>query len=76
MYWLIHFKSIIYDVVISATGVVTDASGPGSADGAIDVTVTGTDTYTYEWSNGETTQDITGLDGGAYTLDISSSPWL
>jgi len=61
------------EVLFGATGIITGASGLGNADGAIDVTVSGTDTYSYNWSNGENTQDVTGLIADVYTLDITSN---
>jgi hypothetical protein len=43
-----------------------------TADGAIDVSVTGgTGTYTYLWGNGPITQDISGLTAGTYTLEVN-----
>ena len=40
-------------------------------DGAIDLTVTGgTGTNNYSWSNTETTEDITGLSVGTYTITV------
>ena len=51
------------------TGLVTDAVCGG--DGAIDITATGgSGTYTFLWSNGETTEDISGLDAGEYTVQV------
>ena len=40
-------------------------------DGAIDLTVSGgTGTNNFSWSNGETTEDITGLTVGSYTVTV------
>ena len=61
------------DVIFGGTGVVTNASGSGNADGAINVTLSGTDTYTYDWSNSETTEDVSNLIAGTYTLEVTSS---
>jgi len=49
--------------------VVTDASCAENADGAIDFT-TGPG-FTFEWSNGETTEDISDLLPGTYTLSLT-----
>lgn len=46
----------------------------GAADGQIDLTVTGSlPPYSFEWSNGSTTEDITGLSVGNYDVNISSA---
>lgn len=44
----------------------------GFSDGAIDIDVAGTGiNFSYTWSNGATTQDITGIAAGSYTCNIS-----
>jgi hypothetical protein len=59
-------------LVLNAT--VTNASSATSADGSIDITVTGgTSPYSYEWSNGETTADITDLLPGDYDVEVTDA---
>jgi len=44
----------------------------GNADGTVDIDVTGASTnFSYSWSNGETTQDLSGLSAGSYTCTIT-----
>jgi hypothetical protein len=44
----------------------------GSADGTIDATIVGgIAPYTYSWSNGATTQDLTNIAAGVYTLTVT-----
>ncbi len=71
----------IYDSVqvlepakISITGLTTDANCWGASSGAIDVTVTGGVTpYGYAWSNSATTEDLSGVAAGTYTLTVTDA---
>ena len=62
--------------------VVEDALCNDSCDGSIDIAVVnGTGMYTYEWSTSDTTEDITELCAGTYTVtvqdvDTASSTYL
>jgi len=43
----------------------------GAASGGVDLTVTGgTPTYNYIWNNGATSQDLSGVSGGIYTVIV------
>jgi hypothetical protein len=58
---------------LSSSVAVTN-SGCSQSNGAIDLTVSGgTPGYTYLWSNGATTQDISGLSPGNYTVTVTDS---
>ena len=55
----------------TVTGTVTNASCPNT--GAIDITPAGgSGTYTYSWSHGPTTQDVSSLAPGSYTVTVTS----
>lgn len=54
--------------------VISNATGLGNADGSIDVTITGgTAPYSYSWSNGATTQDLSGVLPGSYIVTITDA---
>ncbi|NVJ64821.1 MAG: HYR domain-containing protein [Flavobacteriaceae bacterium] len=57
---------------ISSSAIV-DASCPANADGSIDIEMSYDSPCTiYSWSNGATTQDISGLLPGIYTVTVSN----
>jgi len=57
---------------ITGVAVVDDVNCFGGSDGAIDFEANGgVGGFSYEWSNGETTQDISGLTAGDYTVTVT-----
>ncbi len=63
---------IIDPPVLVVAGMPTPPSCDGSSDGSISAFVFGgLGAYTYMWDNGETTQNITGLPAGVYTLSVT-----
>ena len=54
-----------------ATTTDVDVTCNGNADGTINLTVTsGTPTFTYDWDNGATSEDLSGLAPGTYTVQV------
>lgn len=59
---------------ITANHSSVNVTFKGGKDGSIDLTVSGGKTpYTYLWSNGKTTQDLSGLKAGTYDCVIKDS---
>ncbi|MBI4646521.1 MAG: SprB repeat-containing protein [Bacteroidia bacterium] len=64
------------DVSVYSTGIFnsTDVSCFNGNDGAIDISVTGgTPSYSYSWSDGNSTEDIAALTAGIYTVTVTDS---
>ena len=67
-----------FDVTIYPTPILssqsTDVTCNGFGDGIIDLTVTnGTPVYTYLWTNGATTQDLSSLQPGIYGVTVTDA---
>jgi hypothetical protein len=59
---------------LALSAVHTNASCTGVSDGSIDLTVTGgVPGFTYAWSNSATTEDISALAAGIYSVTVTDS---
>ena len=57
---------------ITVNETIADADCFGAGDGSIDLSVSGgVAPYAYQWSNGETTEDLFNLSGGTYSVTIT-----
>ncbi|WP_422007816.1 PKD domain-containing protein [Roseivirga pacifica] len=66
--------TITQPLALNLTGVTNDVTCNGAADGSIDAIISGGVTpYTYEWADGTTTQDRSGLSGGTYSLKVTDA---
>jgi gliding motility-associated-like protein len=71
-----HTIITVSEVVVSVfpQEILGDCSTPGIMAGAIDISYGGgTPDYTFNWSNGPTTEDIQDLDAGDYTVTVTDA---
>ncbi|MDZ4846924.1 MAG: gliding motility-associated C-terminal domain-containing protein [Chitinophagales bacterium] len=72
-------SSLAFAVITPGQGVVIEAAKTellcnGSSDGSIDVIIiAGTAPFTFNWSNGATTEDVSGIPAGTYTIAVTDS---
>lgn len=57
----------------SISGIASDLICFEDFSGNIDLTVTGTPPFTFSWSNGDTTEDLSGLPTGFYQVSVTDS---
>jgi hypothetical protein len=69
-------ETLIEPAVLTIGTTGTDPTGAGAGDGAIDATPSGgTTPYTFSWNTApiQTTEDLSSLDGGSYTVIVTDS---
>ena len=69
----VYYPFVQYPGLTASTSAV-NASGVSTADGSVNLVVAGGRTpYTYLWSNGATTQNLTNVIPGTYTVTITDA---
>lgn len=62
------------DALVITFDEVNDVSCNGNGDGGVNITVSGgTTPYVFAWSNAATTEDLTGVAGGNYSVAVTDS---
>jgi hypothetical protein len=71
---VIAFATVTQLPVITVTPTPTHINCNGASTGSISLSVSGgTSPYTYAWSNGASTQNISGLPVGSYTVTVTDA---
>ncbi|PHN05775.1 SdrD B-like domain-containing protein [Flavilitoribacter nigricans] len=66
--------TVVEPPLLNLAATLLDVSCNGESDGAISITVGGgTPPYTFEWSNGATTEDLVGVPVGTYTVIVTDA---
>lgn len=58
---------------ITLSGTTTNVNCNGETTGAINLNVIGTGPFTFNWSNGATTEDVSSLPAGPYEVEVSDN---
>jgi len=73
-WWAIDDIKVYEPCVLGSTNIITDAKCKGSSDGVIDLTTVGSNPpFSFKWSTKDTTEDISDLIAGTYTVTITDS---
>jgi len=63
----------VFSGILDITGTAFSVTSCSPANGSIDLTVLTPGSYTFNWSNGATTEDINGLSQGTYSVTVSDA---
>ncbi|MFY7667496.1 MAG: S8 family peptidase [Crocinitomicaceae bacterium] len=63
----------INTTLTESTAQLTNSSTPNTANGNINITVSGDGPFTYLWSNGSTSEDLSGVVSGNYSVVITNA---